>query len=143
MLAFNLREQAVVNNFASQPNLTAILDSLFRFSRRFFSSKNFPVFIIRNALRSKTVKLQSNFNVKSVPVYTTETHLEQKYTHRTTLCNFSTMWSTWLASRAGGFTLGCETPPPWYPFRSLGEADNRSGRLRKQNNLLFLQGIKQ
>jgi hypothetical protein len=39
--------------------------------------------------------------------------------------------------------LGCETPPPWYPFRSLGEPHSRSGRLRKQNNLLFLQGIKQ
>jgi hypothetical protein len=39
--------------------------------------------------------------------------------------------------------LGCETPPPWYPFRSLGESLYRSGRSRKQNNLLLLQGIKQ
>ena len=63
-------------------------DSLFRFSRKFLSSKNFLVFInvtlIRNALRSKIVKLKSGVNVKSVPVSTTESHLEQKYIHCTT-----------------------------------------------------------
>jgi len=42
------------------------------------------VTLIRNALRSKIVKLKSGVNVKSVPVSTTESHLEQKYIHCTT-----------------------------------------------------------
>jgi hypothetical protein len=104
------------------------------------------VTVIRNALPSKTVNLTSNFNVKSVSVYITETHLEHKYTHQSPYHSFVILAlcgvRDWFHVPTA-LPLECETPPQWYPFRSLGEPHIRSGLLRKQNNPLFLQGIEQ